>query len=98
MISHQLLPTYDTLWQHRTETGAGQAFDQPFDYRGRILPAALDGADCGADKANTPWGDDQETSDTLLRGDWFLDPAKALLYHARSAGEFSPIWPTWDSH
>ena len=58
-------------------------------YRGHILPAAIDGEDYGQDRANTPWGYNQETGDTLSRGDWFLDPAKALTYHARFEGEFS---------
>ena len=87
--SYQLVPIYETLWQHRDEIGTGQAFDRPFDYRGHILPATFDGDDYGVDKANTPWGYDQATGDTLSRGDWFLDPAKALAYHATFAGDFS---------
>ncbi|RLC94211.1 MAG: hypothetical protein DRI40_07720, partial [Chloroflexi bacterium] len=27
--------------------------------------------------------------DTLSRGDWFLDPARALAFHARFDGDFS---------
>jgi len=87
--SYRLVPIYETLWTHRDEIGPGRAFDQPFDYRGHILPAAIDGEDYGQDRANTPWGYSQETGDTLSRGDWFLDPAKALTYHARFEGEFS---------
>jgi hypothetical protein len=88
-VAYKLVPIYDTLWQHRDEIGPGLAFDQPFDYRGKTLPAAFDGADYGEDRANTPWGYSQATGETLLRGDWFLDPAKALLYHASFAGDFS---------
>lgn len=88
-VAYELVPIYDTLWQHRDEIGAGLAFDQPFDYRGKRLAANFDGEDFGQDKANTPWGYNQATGDTLLRGDWFLDPAKALLYHARFEGDFS---------
>ncbi len=88
-VSYQLVSIYDTLWMHRDEIGPGRAFDQPFDYRGHILPAAIDGDDFGADRANTPWGYNQATGDTLSRGDWFLDPAKALAYHAHFEGEFS---------
>jgi hypothetical protein len=88
-VSYQLVFIYDTLWAHRDEIGSGRAFDQPFDYRGYILPAAIDGDDYGTDKANTPWGYNQETGDTLSRGDWFLDPAKALAYHASFEGDFS---------
>jgi hypothetical protein len=73
----------------REEVGPGQAFDQPFDYRGRTLPATFDGEDYGQDRANTPWGYNQETGDTLSRGDFFLDPAKALAYHASFGGDFS---------
>ena len=88
-VSYQLVPIYDTLWAHRDEIGPGQAFDQSFDYRGHTLPAAIDGEDYGQDKANTPWGYNQETGSVLSRGDWFLDPAKALAYHANFDGEFS---------
>jgi len=88
-VSYLLLPIYDTLWQHQAEVGPGQAFDRPFDYRGQSLPAAFDGDDYGADKANTPWGYNQEIGDALDRGDFFLDPALALAYHATFDGEFS---------
>ena len=88
-VAYRLVPIYDTLWQHRDEIGPGLAFDQPFDYRGKTLPANLDGEDYGQDKANTPWGYNQAIGDTLLRGDWFLDPAKALLYHATFEGDFA---------
>ncbi len=43
----------------------------------------------GADKANTPWGYNQAIGKELRRGDWFLDPARALAYHATIAGGFS---------
>ncbi len=88
-VAYRLRPIYDTLWAHRTEMGNGRAFDRPFSYRGHILPAALDGDDYGLDKANTPWGYPQATGDLLERGDWFLDPARALAYHARFSGPFS---------
>jgi len=88
-VSYRLVSIYDTLWQHRNEVGPGRAFDNPFDYHGHTLPASFDGDDYGADKANTPWGYDQETGKVLARGDWFLDPARALAYHATFHGEFS---------
>ncbi len=88
-VSYQLVSIYDTLWTHRDEIGPGRAFDHPFSYRGHVLPAAIDGEDYGQDRANTPWGYDQETGDVLSRGDWFLDPAQALTYHASFEGEFS---------
>ena len=88
-VSYQLVSIYDTLWARRDEIGEGRAFDQPFDYRGHVLPAAIDGDDYGQDKANTPWGYNQETGDTLSRGDWFLDPARALAFHAHFDGDFS---------
>ena len=91
-VSYQLVSIYDTLWMHRDEIGPGQAFDQPFDYRGHVLPSAIDGEDYGQDRANTPWGYNQATGDTLSRGDWFLDPAKALTYHASFEGEFSQTY------
>jgi hypothetical protein len=88
-VSYELVSIYDTLWQHRAEIGPGQIFDQPFDYRGRILPASFDGVDWGVDKANPPWAYDQEIGETLLRGDFFLDPAKALASFATIEGELS---------
>ncbi len=88
-VRYQLTPIYDTLWQHRSETGPGLMFDQPFDYRGNQLPASFDGVDWGEDRANPPWGYNQEIGETLLRGDFFLDPAKALAYFATLEGEFS---------
>jgi len=91
-VTYRLLPIYETLWAHRDEIGPGRAFDRPFDYRGRILPAALDGDNYGEDKANTPWGYDQATGDALSRGDWFLDPAKALAYHATFDDPFSQTY------
>jgi len=87
--SYRLVLICETLWTHRHEIGSGRAFDQPFDYRGHVLPAAIDGDDFGEDRANTPWGYNQATGDTLSRGDWFLDPAKALTYHAHFDGDFS---------
>ncbi len=88
-VRYALVPIYDTLWQHRAEIGPGQLFDQPFDYRGQTLPASFDGEDWGQDKANPPWGYDQEIGKTLLRGDFFLDPARALAYFATVKGEVS---------
>jgi hypothetical protein len=88
-VTYRLVPIYDSLWQHRDEIGSGLAFDQPFDYRGKTLAAVFDGEDYGEDRANTPWGYNQATGEILLRGDWFLDPAKALLYHASFEGDFS---------
>ena len=88
-VTYQLLPIHDTLWPHRQEMGPGKPFDHPFSYSGQILAAAFDGDDFGTDKANTPWGYDQETDETLSRGDWFLDPARALAHHATFQGTFS---------
>lgn len=88
-VHYRLVPIYDTLWQHRHQVGPGKAFDNPFDYHGHMLPYSFDGQDWGEDKANTPWGYDQETGEVLLRGDWFLDPARALAVHATFRGEFS---------
>jgi hypothetical protein len=88
-VRYELVSIYDTLWQHRDEIGPGQIFDQPFDYRGRILPASFDGEDWGQDKANPPWAYNQDIGETLLRGDFFLDPAKAMSYFAIVQGEVS---------
>ena len=82
-VAYALVPIYDTLWARREELGPGKLFDKPFDYRGVTLPAAFDGEDWGEDKANPPWGYDQETDHTpLQRGDFFLDPAKAYVAFA----------------
>ena len=88
-VRYELVSIYDTLWQHRTEIGPDQLFDQPFDYRGHILPASFDGVDWGEDKANPPWAYNQDIGETLLRGDFFLDPAKALTTFATVEGELS---------
>jgi hypothetical protein len=88
-VSYELLSIYDTLWQHRAEIGPGQIFDRPFDYHGQILPASFDGENWGQDKANPPWAYNQEIGNVLLRGDFFLDPAKALAYFATLQGELS---------
>jgi hypothetical protein len=88
-VSYGLVSIYDTLWQHRDEIGPGRIFDQPFDYRGRTLPASFDGEDWGQDKANPPWAYNQDIGKTLLRGDFFLDPARALAYFATVEGEVS---------
>jgi hypothetical protein len=88
-VRYELVSIYETLWQHRDEIGSGQIFDQPFDYRGQTLPASFDGEDWGEDKANPPWAYNQNIGSTLLRGDFFLDPAKALAYFATVEGEIS---------
>lgn len=86
---YALISIYDTLWQHRDDIGDGHAFDKPFFYGRNVLPAAFDGDTFGFDKANTPWGYDQERGHKLHRGDWFLDPAKALSFHATFPAPFS---------
>jgi hypothetical protein len=88
-VSYQLVSIYETLWRHRNEIGPGRAFDQVFDYRGHVLPSTIDGDNHGQDRANTPWGYSQETGGTLQRGDFFLDPARVLAYHASFSGDFS---------
>lgn len=88
-VSYELVSIYDTLWQHRAEIGPGKLFDKPFDYRGTTLPASFDGVDWGEDKANPPWAYDQEIGDVLLRGDFFLDPARAVGTLATVEGEWS---------
>jgi len=88
-VAYGLLSIYDTLWARRYDIGDGRAFDRPFSYLGQVLPAAIDGDNYRADRANTPWGYDQATGRKLHRGDWFLDPARALAYHATFKGEFS---------
>ncbi len=82
-VPYALVPIYDTLWARREDLGTGKLFDKPFDYRGVMLPTAFDGDDWGEDKANPPWGYNQETDHTALRrGDFFLDPAKAYVAFA----------------
>ncbi len=86
-VGYALLDIADTLWLHRHEIGPGKLFDQPFAYRGETLPAAFDGDDWGEDKANPPWGYEQETAHTSLqRGDFFLDPARAYAVFAHEPG------------
>lgn len=89
VVSYELVPIYTTLWQRREEIGDGKTFDGPFDYRGRILPKSIDGENFGPDKANAPWGYYQTTGEVLSQGDWFLDPARALAFHAHFDGDFS---------
>ncbi len=88
-VSYKLVPIYDTLWSRRNDIGDGRAFDGPFVYRGQILPKAIDGDDFSTDRANTPWGYYQATGEVLSQGDWFLDPASALIFHASFSAEFS---------
>ena len=88
-VHYKLVPIYSTLWARRDLTGDGLLFDSPFDYRGITLPGAFNGDDYGADRANPPWGYGQETGDSVVRGDWFLDPARALAYHAHFPDPYS---------
>jgi len=88
-VSYKLVPIYTTLWPRRDDVGDGRAFDGPFTYQGQMLPKSIDGDDFGRDKANTPWGYYQATGEVLSRGDWFLNPAKAVAYHANFSGDFS---------
>lgn len=86
---YALVSIYDTLWQWRDCVGDGECFDGLFDYRGARLPAQFDGDDYGIDSANTPWGYDQAIGGDVMQGDWFLDPARAVLYHAGPIPGFS---------
>jgi hypothetical protein len=88
-VSYKLAPIYTTLWPRRDDVGDGRTFDGPFTYRGQVLPKSIDGDDFATDRANTPWGYYQTTGEVLSRGDWFLDPARALAYHASFSGDFS---------
>ena len=89
-VAYRLLPIFTSLWPRRDNIGNGKTFDRPFEYRRHVLPAAIDGDNFGEDRANTPWGYYQATGITLSRGDWFLDPVKALAFHAVFTGDFSP--------
>lgn len=88
-VAYRLISIHESLWLHRDGIGEGKLFDQPFAYRGHVLPATFDGDTYGKDKANTPWGYDQATGHQLYRGDWFLDPARALAYHATFPSPYS---------
>jgi hypothetical protein len=88
-VAYELVPIYDTLWQRRDDIGPGRLFDNFFDYRGNVLPASFDGEDWGQDRANAPWGYNQEIGEVLLRGDFFLDPARALAHFATLEGGLS---------
>ena len=88
-VSYKLVLIYTTLWPRRDDVGDGRAFDGPFTYRGQVLPRSIDGDDFATDKANTPWGYYQTTGEVLSQGDWFLDPARALVFHANFSGDFS---------
>ena len=79
---YALVSMYDTMWQQRGCVGQGRCFDGPFEYRGATLPAQFDGDNYGTDSANTPWGYGQALDGGLERGDWFLDPARAIPVHA----------------
>lgn len=88
-VSYLLAPIYTTLWARRADVGDGRTFDGPFVYRGQVLPKAIDGDGFSTDRANTPWGYYQTTGEVLSQGDWFLDPASALIFHASFSTEFS---------
>ncbi len=87
--TYALRPIYDDLWQRRHQVGPGRLFDRPFFYGLDLIPAAFDGDNWGADKANTPWGYAQARDFKLHVGDWFLDPAKAMSFHATFPQPFS---------
>ncbi|NOZ49450.1 MAG: hypothetical protein GXP37_05290 [Chloroflexi bacterium] len=93
-VRYRLVSIYDTLWQHRQEMGKGKLFDQPFIYHKKVLPASFDGNNFGVDKANAPWGYNQEIGDVLHRGDFFLDPARAYATFARVQTELSRNYVT----
>lgn len=56
------------------------------------MPASFDGEDWGQDRANPPWGYDQEIGEALLRGDFFIDPARAVGYFATIEGDLSQTY------
>ncbi len=87
-VGYSLVSIHDTIWARRSCTGDGNCFDAVFDYRGVPVPGSIDGDDYGRDAANTPWGYDQATGDGVVRGDWFFDPARAVLYHSGPIGDF----------
>lgn len=88
-VAYKLISIHETLWPRRGEIGPGKLFDQPFEYRGHILPAAFDGDNYGEDKANAPWGYGQALGAVLTRAEWLLDPAKTLAHHAAFVGSYS---------
>ena len=88
-VTYALLPIYEELWSRRDSVGAGKTFDKMFFYGPNRIPAAFDGDTWGKDKANTPWGYNQARGFRLHRGDWFLDPAKAMGFHATFPAPFS---------
>lgn len=88
-VGYDLIPIHDTLWQHRDCVGDGKCYDTIFDYRGVKLPAAFDGDMYEEDGANVPWGYDQAIGGDVVQGDWFIDPAKAVLFHAGPIPDFS---------
>ncbi len=88
LVGYDLAPIHETFWAHRDCVGQEMCFDGPFDYRGATLPAQIDGNTWGRDSANTPWGYGQATGGDVVRGDWFFDPAKAILYHAGPIADF----------
>jgi hypothetical protein len=87
-VSYKLVPIHTTLWSRR-DIGDGRTVDRPFEYRGHVLPTSIDGDTFSKDRANTPWGYYQARGATLSQGDWFLDPARAVSFHASFAGDFS---------
>ncbi|MFA6450533.1 MAG: hypothetical protein WCX65_13760 [bacterium] len=88
-IGYELLPIHETLWQYRDCAGDGKCYDVSFNYRGITLQSVFDGDTFVTDAANVPWGYNQAVGDDIIQGDWFLDPARAVLYHAGPMPDFS---------
>ncbi len=86
---YDLLPIRETMWKHIDCIGDGKCFDGEFDYKGARLPGTFDGDDYGIDNANLPWSYYQATGGDVVAGDWFFDPAKAVLFHAGPIPSFA---------
>lgn len=92
-VSYELLPVLQDLWPRR-EAATSTIFSEPWDYFGsryRLagLSLAFRGDTHKIDASVTPWGHYDRNDPSVVRGDWFFDPALTISRHLRMPGPFS---------
>lgn len=92
-VGYDLLAVESTLWAHRFEVGPKQAFGEA-----RLFPQGRFGASFNGDNyiddgADAPWSWGHDPDHGLARGEWFMDPAKAMRTHfPRQKDRFSTVY------
>lgn len=95
-VGYELLPLYDTLWQHALESDRSERtfskfrlYDQFeladfFDGQEPRIGTALEGRKRGRNRAVAPWA----WKNNGLRGQWFFDPAHNVAARHHPQGPF----------